>query len=273
MILLVTIASAQEKVKARVSVSYSKIMNRESFLNISAKYKSENGFEPAAGLAFHIYQKIADDSLRPIGNATTIANGKAKFLLDATQSYKTKNGAFNFVVKIENDAHFQDAETEVNASDATLEASLETVDSVHQIVAKLSDAEGKPLQGQSLKVQLQRMYAPLQVGTATYETDENGTITVPIEDRMPGIDGILNYEVVLEESDLYGTIKVIVPANIGAPITDRSTFDDRTLWSPPSKTPYYLLLFPNLIIVGVWLPILILIINLFRISKTKTKSL
>ena len=90
---------------------------------------------------------------------------------------------------------------------------------------------------------------------------------------MPGIDGILNYEVVLEESDLYGTIKVIVPANIGAPITDRSTFDDRTLWSPPSKTPYYLLLFPNLIIVGVWLPILILIINLLRISKTKTKSL
>lgn len=272
MLLWMTISFAQDKVKARVSASYSKIMNQESFVNISAKYKGENGFEPASNLAFHVYQKVSDDSLRLIGNTSTNANGKVKFLLDNQQHYEAKSGGFHFVVKIENDSHFQDAETEINVADATLIAALETVDSVNQIVAKLLDAKGNPVKGQSLKVQLQRIYAPLPVGAASYETDENGSITVPIVDRMPGIDGNLNYEVVLEESDLYGTIKVIVSTHIGIPISDQSTFDSRTLWSPPSKTPYYLLLFPNLIIVGVWLPILILIINLYRISKTKTKT-
>jgi hypothetical protein len=84
---------------------------------------------------------------------------------------------------------------------------------------------------------------------------------------MPGVNGELTFEVVLNESETYGTVKALVTAPIGTPIVDQSTFDKRTLWSPPSKAPYCLLIFPNLIILGVWLPILLLIINLFRISK------
>ena len=262
-----------DKIKARVSVQHIKIMNQESFINIEAKYKGENGIEPASQVEFHVYQRIAEDSLRHLGSVATNQSGIAKFSLANLQGSVTSvSGDFTYLVKIKNDAKFSDAETELTISDANLVAVLETVDSVNQITATLTDAEGKPLASQSLSVQLHRMFGSLSIGEESYETDENGTITVPVEEPMPGIDGILTFEVALNENEEYGTVKSIMDAPIGIPITDQSTFDKRTMWSPPSKTPYYLLIFPNLIILGVWVPILILIVNLFRISRAKTNS-
>lgn len=272
--LLLTPAFGQvNKIKARVSVQYSKFMNQESFLNIEAKYKGENGIEPATQLKFRVYQRIVEDSLFHLGTIATSYRGIAKFPLASHQDSITSfNGNFTFLVKIENDPKFSDAETQLTISDTNMVAVLETVDSVYQITATLTDATGQPVAAQPLRVQLQRMFGPLSIGAETYETDENGTITVPVEEPMPGINGVLTFEVVLNESDEYGTIKAIIDAPIGIPITDHSTFDKRTMWSPPSKTPYYLLIFPNLIILGVWVPILVLIINLFRISRAKTDS-
>ncbi|PZR37952.1 MAG: hypothetical protein DI538_10880 [Azospira oryzae] len=273
MLLLAPAFGQVNKIKARVSVQYTKIMNQESFISMEAKYKGENGIEPATQVEFRVYQRIAEDSLFHLGTIATNNNGIAKFSLANHQdSTASLSGDFSFVVKIENDPKFSDAETELTISDANLVARLETVDSVNQITATLTDASGQPVAGQTLRVQLQRMFGPLSIGEETYETDENGTITVPVEEPMPGINGVLTFEVVLNESDEYGTVKAIIDASIGILITDHSTFDKRTMWSPPSKTPYYLLIFPNLIILGVWVPILMLIINLFRISRAKVDS-
>lgn len=259
------------KIKARVSVQHIKIMNRESFIRIQAKYKGENGIEPASGLKFQAYQRVAEDSLLRVGSAATNQSGIATIsLADLQTSAAPKNSEFTYLVKIENDAKFSDAETVLRVLNANLAAAVETVDSVNQITATLTDATGQPLANQSLSVQLHRMFGSLSIGEESYETDENGTITVPVEEPMPGIDGVLTFEVILSESDEYGTVKAIIDAPIGIPITDQSTYDERTMWSPPAKTPYYLLIFPNLIILGVWAPILILIVNLFRISRAKT---
>ncbi len=268
-LLLANAAFAQNPThKARVSAQYVKVMNREAFIALSAKYKGENGFEPASGLAIQVYKKMPDDSLFYLGVATMNPEGKTKFVLNDSSLAKTKESSvFTYVVKIENQSTYEDSETEINIADAYLSAAVEAVDSINQIRATLTDGSGQPLAGQSLKVQLQRMYAPLPIGEENYETDEKGSITVPIEAPMPGVNGELTFEVVLNESETYGTVKALVTAPIGTPIVDQSTFDKRTLWSPPSKAPYCLLIFPNLIILGVWLPILLLIINLFRISK------
>ncbi len=275
LLLLTNQAAAQDgKHKARLSAQFTKIMNRESFIGLSAKYKGEKGFDPASDLEFRIYKKVSGDSLFYLGTARTNTEGNAKYILnDSGPAKTTETPAFTYVVKIENQAKYADAETEINVSDANLTVAVETIDSVHQITAMLTDPSGKSLSGQALKVQLQRMYAPLQIGEESYVTDEKGSITVPIKEPMPGINGELTFEVVLSESETYGTIKALVSAPIGIPIVDQSTFDQRTLWSPPSKTPYYLLIFPNLIIFGVWIPIFILIINLYRISKAKSRSI
>ncbi len=265
LLLIATGAISQDKMKARVSVQYINVMNVEAHISLSAKYKSANGFEPVTGVEFHVYRKM-EDSLVHLGAVATNESGNARFILDEEQD---STGPKTFVVRLENDSKFSDIESELTVLKASLSAKIETVDSVNQLSATLTDASGQPLTGQSLKVQLQRMYAPLTIGEESYETDENGSIVVPIEETMPGIDGNLTFEVVLNESDEYGTVKALVTAPIGTPVVDQSTFDERTMWSPPTKTPYYLLIFPNLIILGVWVPILFLLINLFRISNAK----
>ena len=63
--------------------------------------------------------------------------------------------------------------------------------------------------------------------------------------------------------------KAIIKAPIGVPIVEESTFNERTLWAPRSKTPIFILVFANLIILAMWGIIIYLITNLFRINKTK----
>lgn len=258
-----------KKFRARVSAQYVKIMNRESSIRLSVKYKGDDGFEPATDLMFEVYRVIGDDSLTLLGKTITNDVGKAIFNLN---EINLRDSSFHFSVTIKNDSRFEDNETSIDVLDADLTAEVQTIDSTYQITATLKNVSGSPLPGQLLTVGLQRMFAPLHIGDEFYETDENGTIVVPLRDRMPGINGLLTFEVSLNESEQYGTIKALVSASIGTTVKDESTFNQRTMWSPPSKTPFYLLIFPNLIILGVWVPIMILIINLFRISKAKINS-
>lgn len=266
------LACAQDKkYRARVSLQYTKIMNKESYIGISAKYKGKDEFEQASNLEFSLYQVGVNDSLIYLGKAKTNENGKAKFLLATEEFENAETTVFNHVAKIENNERFEDGETSVSFSITNLTAKIEVIDSVNQITATLKDVSGNPLSGIPLTVGLKRLYGSLQIGESTYETDENGSILVPLTEPMPGINGNLIFEVALNESDTYGTVKTTVNAPIGIPIKDESTFDERTMWSPPAKTPLYLLIFPNLIILGVWLPLIILTFNLYRISKSKTQ--
>lgn len=256
----------QTKSKARLSVQYTSITNGGATVTVSAKYKGERGFEPITRTDFHLYLKLPDTLLH-LGVGTTNEKGRTNIPVpEEVDSLDLKT----VQIKLENNAFFSDAESELSVRKAVLSARMETSDSLNQISAVLTDAEGQPLAGQALRVQLQRMFAPLPMGEESYTTDERGSILVPITESMPGLDGVLIFEVVLDQSEEYGTIKALVRAPVGIPVTDQSTFDRRTMWSPPSKTPYYLLIFPNLIILGVWVPIFFLFINLYRISKNKT---
>ncbi|MBS1681553.1 MAG: hypothetical protein OJF59_001792 [Cytophagales bacterium] len=273
-ILALFVASADfaqnKKIKARVSAQYTKVMSQESFIGVSAKYKSDNGFEPVADLEFSIYRKVSDDSLAYIGKTKTDMGGKARFILNADDlNVKEPSTVFTYVAKIENSNKFEDSETTVSFSNAILKAEVQSVDSVNQIMVVLTDAVGNPIPGQAIKVGLKRLFGLLPIGEESYTTDENGSVIVPLKDAMPGISGELIFEVALNESEAYGTVRAIVNSAIGTPIHDQSSFDQRTLWSPPTKTPLYLLVFPGLIILFVWGPILMLMFNLYRISKSK----
>lgn len=263
--------SQSEKYKARVSLQYVKIMDTENFINISAKYRNENGIEKASNLEFNVYTLEAIDSLVHLGKTKTNIEGMAKFMV-TDNHFKNVDAetVLTFVVKIEGNEKFEDQESAISFSDANLLVDVRMIDSVHHISARLTDPSENPIPGQPLRVGLQRFYALHQIGEYSYDTDEDGSILVPIGEPMPGINGNLEFEVILSESDNYGTIKKVLSAPIGFPIVDESTFDQRTMWSPPDKTPLYLLIFPNLIIVGTWVPLLLLMFNLYRISKAKT---
>jgi len=264
-----TLAQTAKKNKVRLKIEYVKIMNGEVLFNVKASSRVDRKNVNLENISISFFNEVNDESL-PIGKTTTDINGLGKLTLENINSIKP-DSTLTYTVKASfkgNDS-FKKASKRVSFKNADINAKLVTKDSINYIAATLIDTStGLPMGNESLGVQVQRLFKPLQIEEFNI-TDEIGTILVPIPKGIPGIDGILNIEVVLNDSDDFGTVKALIQAPVGIPIVDESTFDQRTMWSPRNKTPIFLLIFPNILIFGIWGLIIYLFINLFKISKSK----
>jgi hypothetical protein len=263
-----TIAQTAKKNTVRLKIEYIKIMQGEVLFNVKASSRVDRKNVNLANISLSFFNEVNDESLI-LGTTTTDANGKGKLTIeninsiqpDSTQIYTIK-------ATFKGDDSFKKASKSISFKNANINAKIVTKDSINYIEATLFDtATNTPLGNESLGVQVQRLFKPLQIEEFNI-TNETGTILVPIPKNIPGIDGVLNIEVILNDSDEFGTVKALVKAPVGIPIVDESTFDQRTMWSPRNKTPLFLLIFPNILIFGIWGLIIYLFINLFKITKS-----
>ncbi|MBL4938794.1 MAG: hypothetical protein JKY16_00620 [Lutibacter sp.] len=271
-VLCITSSFAQKtkKSKVRLKAKYVKVMESEIYFDIAASSKVKKKNIKVANIELNIYNTYEDEKIL-IGKTITNMKGKSRFSLKDLNSLQqdTITNSYNILITFKGDDFFKKAKKSIGFKNASLEAKLVTKDSVNYITATLKDVSTDSLISNiPLTVQLQRLFQPLFIGKEFNITDSDGTIVVPIEEGLPGIDGNLTFEVVLNDSDEYGTVIAIVNAPIGKHIVDESTFDERTMWSPRNKTPLFLLIFPNLLIFGVWGLIIYLSINLFKITKS-----
>ncbi len=262
-------AQKVKKSKVRLKAQYVKVMDSEIYFDISATSRVKKKNIKVSNVELNIYNTTEDDKIL-IGKTITNMKGESRFSLKDLNSLKqdTITNFYNILITFKGDNTFKKAKKSISFKNATINAKLITKDSVNYVAATLINANTSlPLENEALGVQVQRLFQPLQIEEFNI-TDENGTILVPIPEGIPGIDGILNIEVVLNDSDDYGTVKALIKAPVGIPIVDESTFDQRTMWSPRNKTPIFLLIFPNLLIFGVWGLIIYLFINLVKITKS-----
>ena len=268
----ITTVNAQEgeKNSVRIKADYVKIMDSISYINVTAFARIDKETVDIPNIDL-IFSNEFDGEEMELGKVTTNMHGEGKFILKNLNELKPDSSStYNIYVSFKGNDKFKRASKSLSFKDASIKANLVTKDSVNYISATLKDiATDSVLSDQLLNVQVQRLFRPLRIGEEFNSTDENGTILVPVEEGIPGVNGNLTFEVVLQDSDDYGTVKALVSAPIGTPIKDESTFDQRTMWSPRNKTPLFLLIFPNLLILGIWGIIVYLIINLFKISKSK----
>lgn len=263
-------AQQAEKNSVRLRADYIKIMDSVSYFNIkaSARIDKENVDVPHIDLTVY---NVQEDEEIELGTVKTNMHGECKFFIKDFNTIKpdSATSTYNFNIAFKGNDAFKRTSRDVSIKDASITANLVVEDSLNYVSASLKEiATDSVLSDQILNVQIQRLFRPLRIGEEFNITDENGTILVQIPDGIPGVDGNLVIEVVLAESDDYGTVKALINAPVGTPIVDESTFDKRTMWSPRNKTPIFLLIFPNLIIFGMWGLILYLFINLFKISKS-----
>ena len=263
-------AQNTKKNKVRLKADYVKIMNGESYIDISAISKIDKKNTEVSNINLTIYSGLDDEEIK-IGTTTTNIHGNIKFVLKNFHSIKPDSTkTYTFRISFKGNDSFKKASKRISFKNANIKANIVAIHGINNITATLTHTSAdRPIIDEPLNVQVQRLFGPLIIGEEFNITDENGTILVPIEEEIPGVDGILTFEVVLYDSDEYGTIKALFNAPLGIPIVDESTFDLRTMWSPPTKTPIFLWIFPNLLILGVWGTIVYLIINLFKISKSK----
>lgn len=262
-------AQQTKKSKVRLKADYVKIMDEGIYLNIKAAAKVNKQNINVSNIDLTIYNELNDEKIK-IGKTTTNMNGESKFILKNINAIQPDStNTYNIVISFKGNDTFKKASKSISFKNADIKAKLITKDSINYITATLTDVStNTSISDVPLGVRLKRLFKPLRIGEEFNITDDGGTIIVPIEEGLPGVDGNLTFEVVLNESDEFGTIIAIVDAPIGTPIVDESTFDQRTMWSPRNKTPLFLLIFPNLLTFGIWGIIIYLIINLFKINKS-----
>ncbi|MBT8254243.1 MAG: hypothetical protein HKN00_02540 [Flavobacteriaceae bacterium] len=263
-------AQNTEKHRIRLKADYIKIMDSISYLNINASARIDKENIVIPNIELDVYNEVDGEEII-LGKTKTDGNGDCRFTLpplvelipDSTKTYMVG-------VSFNGNEKFRKASRSVEFKNAEIKAELITKDSLNYVSATLMDkSTDSVIPDESLIVQIDRLFLPLKIGEEFNMTDENGTILVPVEKGIPGVGGILAIEVVLEDNDTYGTLKARLHAPIGEKIVDESTFDKRTMWSPRNKTPLFLLIFPNLLILGMWGFIVYLLFNLYRIYKSK----
>ncbi len=255
-------------VKARISLEYHKIMMGDRFLQASVKFKGDEGYQPAVGLQLKVYHDAGEDSMIFLGQMTTNAEGMARWIFEKELPYSDSITSYSYVVKIEDSRQFKDAKKSIRFMDSNLEAEIIKSDSVAHLLIRVTDAGGRALAGQKVKVMVQRLFAPLAFGKAKYKTDANGEILIAIENPPPpGVNGKLPFEILMENRK-YGIVKRVVESDVGTLVSDQSDFDKRSMWAPPSKVPLFLLIVPNLVLLGIWITIAYLLLNLYKIYKS-----
>ncbi|MFD1314721.1 hypothetical protein [Namhaeicola litoreus] len=267
---LVQMLQAQdvEKHKVRLNGQYVKVMDGEVMINLKASSRIGRQNVAITGAHIMISNEVGEEEYA-LGHVMTDENGQGSLVLPSLASLKMDSTTtYTIRALYKGNDTLTKASTRISVRDAKIIARVIEKDSVNYITAQLMDAATDSLLAdRSLFTQVDRLIRPLKFGKDFNNTDEEGSIMVKIPDDIPGIDGNLLLEVVLSESDEYGTVKARVNAPVGVPVVQESTFDQRTMWGPKNKAPMYLLIIANFIIFGIWITIVYLIRNLFRISK------
>lgn len=262
-------AQEVKKNRVRLKLDYIKVMEGDAYLDIKASAKIEKKNVAVSNVTIKVFNEVNDEEIQ-LGEVITNMNGESRFIIKNFKSLiPDSTQVYTLGISFKGNDLFKRASKSVSFRDAEITARIITKDSTNFVTATLKDISlDSLLVDHSLDVQVQRLFSPLKIGEEFNNTDENGTILVPVEDDIPGVDGVLTLEVVLNDSDDYGTVKALINAPIGVPIVEESTFDQRTLWSPRNKTPIFILVFANLLIFGIWGMLIYLMYNLFKISKS-----
>ena len=257
--------------KELVILKYFNSNNRVQYLILENFMKTGRKTEPLKGKVFNIYiDSINAGNL--IATVTTDVKGKAKSFLPPSLKAAWETGSIHTFIAVA--AGNEDASTELVITKAKIQidtASAEGVRSITVQVMKYENNGWVPAGEVEMKAGIQRLGGILSAGSEeTYTTDSTGTVTVEFDkDSLPGDkkgDFVLVAKV--EDNDLFGNLLVekTVPWGIGL-TTDKTFFDQRTLWSTRFKTPYWLLFMAYSIVIGVWGTIIYLIMQIIKIKK------
>jgi hypothetical protein len=137
------------------------------------------------------------------------------------------------------------------------------------VIERSEAGEWIPEEDVELKFFIKREFGRLPITEDPLTSDAEGSIEIEFTDTLPGDEsGVLTMGGWLEDHAEFGNIIAFTSTTWGTPtVDDNSSFNKRTLWSTRDRTPLWLLIFPNLIIAGIWGIILFLIYQIIRIKR------
>ena len=145
-----------------------------------------------------------------------------------------------------------------------------TTSKISFLVISVVKKDTIPLKGSEGLLFVKRYFGNLQIGNAT-KTNDKGIATFNFPKNIPG-DKEGNLELIARiNDDVYGEIITSKKIKIGIPTNNPGLTEKRAMWNVEAKAPIWILVTFFSIVVGVWITIAYIILNIFRIKKLSTK--
>ncbi len=266
-------AQDAEKVTLRLDLTYHRQENGQlPMLRTSTMTKVGKRFEPVHDVEINIFFN-EETSKGFLGRIKTSDKGTAFLTIPNEFTYELdSSAALKFIATVTDNEKFEDVSSEIEIAKAQIELTLNEEDSIRIMKAKVllfEEGSWKPAPETEIKFVVKRLLSDLNAGEEElYTTDELGEASSEFKLNIPGnANGDVIIAAKIDESDVYGSISSSKAVKWGTPLMSDNSFAKRTLWSTRDKTPWWLLIFPNLIIASVWGVILYLIYQIIEIRK------
>ena len=273
------VAAQEDSVVAKelVKLKYFNDNNGVQFLILENSLKTGKKIEPLKNKVFQLYLD-SNKTENLIATVTTDKNGKAKsFLPPSLKAAWAASPLHKFIAVATGKEEETAAELEIIKSKIKIDTAIE--EGTRRItvqVMKYENSEWVPANEVEMKVGIQRLGGILSAGDEeSYTTDSSGTVSVELtKDSLPGDEkGNMVLVAKVEDNDQYGNLLVQKTVPWGVALkTDKSFFDQRTLWTTRFRTPLWLLFMAYSIVIGVWGTIIYLVLQIIRIKKIGTAA-
>lgn len=209
--------SAQEKLKASITLNYYKNSDNTKTLKATVSSKKEKKFISINNATIHFYNKSIENNL---GDIQTNKDGEAFLDIPNKKELIDSLGNFIFIAKFTGDDTYNSAEEEITIKDTRLELSLSVIDSVKTISVtanEISDGKEIPLEGVDVTFYVKRLFGNLKIGDGSVEKGES-SIEFPYND-LPGDSlGNITVCVKIEDNDTYGNVEKKESITWGVPV-------------------------------------------------------
>jgi hypothetical protein len=246
----------KEKSMLRVGLTYNQTNDQVPILRTSAKIKVGKRYEAMEGVVINLsFMTQTPEGF--IGSVKTNKEGTAWMELPEEIAAKIKSiSTFKFIASVTSNDKFDDELTEIIITRSRIELSLQEVDSVRTVEAKvltLKEGQWVAVPETEVKLFVKRLFSDLPIGEGAYTTSDGGIVSSEFNVHIPGdAQGHLIIGAKIDDSDTYGTISTTKVIRWGVPLKPDNSFSKRTLFATRDKTPIWLLIFPNVIIGAVW---------------------
>ncbi len=268
---------AQAKVEPRIDIMYTYINGQSPAVGVKVRKRIDRRYYPIAGVQTILYFQDEDDESE-IGVITTDGNGFGSIEIPARLLSKWKEmSEFELYAKIHDSDSLVEASESVAIKKARVSLDGKVDDESKTVIAtveKFENDEWSPAGDVELKIFIKRDFGRLPIGEDSYSTDEEGSVKAGFETEIPGDEkGNIVVGAFVEDHEDFGSLFAYKELKWGVPtIDDNTEFNERNLWSTRDKTPIWLLVFPNLIIIGVWGTIGYLVLQIFKLKKLSKQN-
>jgi hypothetical protein len=262
-------SQAAEKGTLSVAIGYYIDNNKVPYLLVKVKTKVNGKFKNVGGIPVKLSLN-KDSAGTLIARVVTKENGEAMALIPPSLKKEWSTTVkHTFLASFDGNKKYDAATGDLTVGKAKIliDATDKTVTAT---VLEMKDTTWTPVKGVDVVLAVRRMGGDLPINeTPTFATDSTGKASGDFKrDSIPGdAKGNITLVAKIVDNDQYGNLSIEKKVPWGAKFAPVNNFDERTLFATRAKAPIWLIFIASGIILAVWIVLILLVQNLFKIKK------